>query len=82
MKRIRYTWVAALLACIILLSGYFSRSRSGVEGVYQRDEGFIFGTVYHMTYRCDSSLYGDIRQLLNAFDGSLCLSIKTRSFRK
>ena len=71
MKRIRYTWVAALLACIILLSGYFSRSRSGVEDVYQRDEGFIFGTVYHMTYRCESSLYGDIRQLLNAFDGSL-----------
>ena len=38
---------------------------------FQKEEGAIFGTFYHATYQCDSSLQEEIRQELQKVDNSL-----------
>lgn len=38
---------------------------------YQKDEGFIFGTIYNITYQHDKSLKEDIEAELHRFDASL-----------
>ncbi len=40
---------------------------------YQKDEGRIFGTVYHATYQCDSSLRSLIEAELQSVDNSLSM---------
>lgn len=40
---------------------------------YQTDEGTIFGTVFHTTYQCDSSLHEEIMTELNNVDASLSM---------
>ena len=68
MRRVNRGLVAAILFVIIFLLMYFFRS---AKPVYQRDEGFIFGTVYHVTYRYDKNLLSEIQRELEAFDLSL-----------
>ncbi len=40
---------------------------------YQKDEGRIFGTIYHATYQCDSSLRSQIEAELQSVDNSLSM---------
>ena len=68
MRRVNRGLVAAILFVIIFLLMYFFRS---AKPVYQRDEGFIFGTVYHVTYRFYKNLLSEILRELEAFDLSL-----------
>ncbi|MCF0199708.1 MAG: FAD:protein FMN transferase, partial [Bacteroidaceae bacterium] len=42
-------------------------------GNFQHDDGVIFGTVFHATYQCDSSLHWSIMQELTAVDRSLSM---------
>ena len=40
---------------------------------YQRNSGFIFGTIYNVTYQHDKDIQKDIEQVLHHFDGSLSM---------
>ena len=59
----------------LIIGTYMALSRKGeIENVpYQHAEGAIFGTVYHATYQCDSTLNGKILSELQAVDQSLSM---------
>lgn len=40
---------------------------------YQRNSGFIFGTIYNITYQYDKDIQKDIEHVLRHFDGSLSM---------
>lgn len=59
-------WVA-----ILLLATIWILVKHNQPVPYQTDQGFIFGTVYHITYQHDKGLKDDIEATLHRFDGSL-----------
>ena len=82
-RRYARSWVAIVLFLIVFL--VVSVVRRCDRNIYQYDEGLIFGTFYHITYRSDESLAEAIKQQLLRFDGSLSpfndTSLITRSTR-
>ena len=38
---------------------------------YQKNEGTVFGTFYHISYEADNDYHNDIKELLKQFDNSL-----------
>ena len=50
-----------------------TRKEEAKDIPFQYCEGAIFGTVYHATYQCDSSLNGKILEELQAVDQSLSM---------
>lgn len=71
MKYIRKRgYVASVLFLAIFGTVSICRNCSS-RPVYQRNEGFIFGTVYHLTYRCQTDWQPEIADLLQRFDRSL-----------
>ncbi len=65
MKKSNYIWIAALLIATICI---LARRNSGV---YQSDNGLIFGTIYNITYRYPDNLKKEIEAELKRFDNSL-----------
>lgn len=61
----------------LAVGSYLIISQKKEEGAtdvpFQYSEGVIFGTTYHATYQCDSSLNGRILEELHAVDGSLSM---------
>lgn len=68
-RRYARSWVAVVLFLVVFLVA--STMRRCEKNTYQYDEGLIFGTFYHITYRSDESLAEAIKQELLRFDGSL-----------
>ena len=68
-RRYARSWVAIVLFLIAYL--IFSALRRCESSRYQYDEGVIFGTFYHITYRSPESLAEEIKQQLLRFDASL-----------
>ena len=64
---LRNAWWVALL----LLATIWILARHNQPAPYQTDKGLVFGTIYQITYQCDSSLKADIEAELARFDGSL-----------
>lgn len=71
MKKKRLLWQLPFLTLLIVGSVLIVSHQSSVP--YQHNEGFIFGTVYHITYQCDSNLEKGIRQRLEGVDQSLSM---------
>ena len=65
----RRAWMAAALA--VLTVGIMLVVRNQREAPYRHDTGTIFGTIYHVTYQCDSDLNAQIRRELMRVDASL-----------
>ena len=61
-RRYARSWVAIVLFLIVFL--VVSAVRRCDRNIYQYDEGLIFGTFYHITYRSDESLAEAIKQEL------------------
>lgn len=61
-----------LLFLIVAFVWIVQKERPG-NAPYQTDEGMIFGTVFHATYQCDSSLHDEIMAELQAVDASLSM---------
>ena len=61
-KKKTYAQVAFLLALIV---GTILIVKQQRDMPYQKDEGFIFGTVYHVTYQYDKDLNNEILAELN-----------------
>lgn len=64
-KKKTYAQVAFLLALIVGTVLIVKQQR---DMPYQKDEGFIFGTVYHVTYQYDKDLNNEIIAELNKVD--------------
>ncbi len=68
-RRYARSWGAIVLFLVVFLTiGLFRRCGNSR---YQYDEGVIFGTFYHITYRSSESLAEEIKQQLLRFDASL-----------
>lgn len=71
-KGVTYRGVIAALLFVVLFAGlYLYRVEEPVTGVYQRNEGRVFGTLYHMIYEYPTDLKDSIEAELLRFDGSL-----------
>lgn len=68
-RKKKLKWQLPFLAFLIIGTVYVIRNHH--EMPFQKEEGMIFGTVYHMTYQCDSSLQNEIVRELQKVDGSL-----------
>lgn len=69
MNKKRMAWQLPFLALLIIGTVLIiGRQRSMA---YQHDTGFIFGTVYHVTYQYDRDLKDEIEAELNKVDNSL-----------
>lgn len=65
MKR-NFLWLA-----LLLLASIWIINRHNQPVAYQKDKGFIFGTVYQITYQHPENLKDKIEAALHRFDGSL-----------
>lgn len=63
MKRKRLYWQIPFLLILIIGSIYIIKTQQSAP--YQKDEGFVFGTVYHITYQSEKNLQPQIENELN-----------------
>lgn len=68
-KRYARSWAAVVLFLVVFLVA--NAMRRCEKNTYQYDEGLIFGTFYHITYKSTESLAEEIKQQLLRFDASL-----------
>ena len=69
-KRKKLRWQLPFLLLLVIGTIYAIRSpHSNIP--FQREEGAVFGTFYHVTYQCDSSLQKEIEAELRKVDVSL-----------
>lgn len=69
-KKRKLYWQIPFLILLIAGTFYALRTKTGPVP-FQQDEGAVFGTFYHVTYQCDSSLQQEIRAELKKVDESL-----------
>jgi len=72
-KRHNWAWKLPFLVLLVLGTFLIMRQNHPKEAPFQTDEGMIFGTVFHATYQCDSSLHEHIIEELQAVDASLSM---------
>jgi thiamine biosynthesis lipoprotein len=63
-RNIVWLLLLAVASCIIIV-------RHNKDSVYQSDHGFVFGTIYNITYRSSENLKSEIEDELKRFDFSL-----------
>ncbi|MCH4182005.1 MAG: FAD:protein FMN transferase [Prevotella sp.] len=68
-NRKRLRWQIPFLFLLIIGTVYIIRQQRSQP--YQKDTGFIFGTVYHITYQNDKDLQTGIDEALHEVDASL-----------
>jgi thiamine biosynthesis lipoprotein len=69
MKNKKLLWQLPFLTLLIVGSILIIRHQQSTP--YQKSQGFIFGTTYHITYQCDSNLSKSIKAELMKVDCSL-----------
>ena len=52
---------------ILILGTLYAINRRQSSPEFQQESGSIFGTVYHVTYQCDSSLKAEIEQEMKSY---------------
>lgn len=73
-KKRKYIKLAVLSVIVIGLALYVSKQRNTP---FQKNSGFVFGTVYNITYQCDNDLQKGIEAELQKVDNSLSPFNKT-----
>ncbi len=69
----KWKWQLPFLLLLIIGSVFIIRRNDPHTISFQRDEGMIFGTVWHATYQSDSSLRHSILNELQQVDASLSM---------
>ena len=69
-KKKKLRWQLPFLLLLIIGTIYVIRSNNSAAP-FQQEEGAVFGTFYHVTYQCDSSLQKEIDTELQKVDASL-----------
>ena len=80
MKKNKLLWQIPFLLILILGTIWIINSQRNTP--YQHNEGFIFGTVYHITYQYDDDLNNEIVKTLHDVDESLSPFNKTSIISK
>mgnify|MGYP002521758937 FL=1 len=80
MKKRKLLWQIPFL--LVLVIGTFLISRQQHATPYQHDEGFVFGTIYHITYQSDENYQKEIEAELQKVDQSLSPFNKTSIISK
>lgn len=62
-------WRLAVLAALVLGTALIVRNQGSAP--YRHNSGTVFGTVYNITYQCDSDLHAGIKAELQRVDASL-----------
>lgn len=75
MKRKRLLWQVPFLFLLIIGTVFITRQQRSTP--YQHDEGFVFGTLYHITYQSDVNYQKEIEAELKKVDNSLSPFNKT-----
>ena len=75
MNKKKLIWQIPFLLVLILGTIFIIRQKQDMP--YQHDEGFIFGTIYHVTYQSDENLQKEIEEELKKVDQSLSPFNKT-----
>lgn len=75
MKKKKLIWQIPFL--LILIVGTIVIIRQQHNTPYQKDTGFIFGTIYHITYQSDTNYQQEIETELKKVDQSLSPFNKT-----
>ncbi len=68
-REYKRSWIAVII-CLIVFGGV-SLVRRCDSSTYRHNEGFIFGTLYHITYQHNADLGNEIKERLLQFDASL-----------
>ncbi len=69
MNKKKLIWQLPFLAILIIGTIWIIRQQRSTP--YQHDEGFVFGTIYHITYQSDQNYQKEIEAELKKVDGSL-----------
>ncbi len=64
-------WQLPFLTLLIIGTIFIIRQQQTTP--YQHDEGFVFGTVYHVTYQSDKNLKAEIEKELQHVDGEFSM---------
>lgn len=75
MNKKRLLWQLPFLAILIVGTIWITRQQHSTP--YQHDEGFVFGTIYHITYQSDQNYQKEIEAELKKVDQSLSPFNKT-----
>ncbi len=75
MKNKKLIWQVPFLIVLVVATIYIIRQQHVTP--YQHDEGFIFGTIYHITYQSDTNYQQEIEAELKKVDQSLSPFNKT-----
>lgn len=79
MNKKKLIWQLPFLAILVIGTIFIIRQQHVTP--YQHDEGFIFGTIYHITYQSDENYQKEIEEELQKVDQSLSPLIKGLSFQ-
>ena len=69
MNKKKLIWQLPFLAILVIGTIFIIRQQHVTP--YQHDEGFIFGTIYHITYQSDENYQKEIEEELQKVDQSL-----------
>ena len=69
MKNKKLIWQVPFLIVLVIATVYIIRQQHVTP--YQHDEGFVFGTIYHITYQSDTNYQQEIEAELKKVDLSL-----------
>ena len=75
MNKKKLLWQLPFLLVLVLGTIYIIRQQHVTP--YQHDEGFVFGTIYHITYQSDENYQKEIEAELQKVDNSLSPFNKT-----
>ena len=70
-KKKKWMWQLPFLTLLVVGSILIIRQQSAVP--YQHDQGFVFGTVYNVTYQCEENLKQEIEAELRKVDGEFSM---------
>ena len=80
MNKKRLIWQIPFLLFLVIGTVIIIKQQKNIN--YQHDEGFIFGTIYHITYHSDTNLKKEIEAELKKVDQSLSPFNKTSVITK
>ena len=80
MNKKRFIWQIPFLLFLVIGTVIIIKQQKNIN--YQHDEGFIFGTIYHITYHSDNNLKKEIEAELKKVDQSLSPFNKTSVISK
>ena len=72
-ERSKWWWQLPFLVLLVVGTIFIVRRNNPHAVPFQQEEGYVFGTVFHTTYQCDSSLHDAIMSELQAVDASLSM---------